>query len=298
MSSSKSIQKTIKFEDIKSKNLELTKLKNNLILDKKNYETANKNIILDSKLNNFSPIKSKGNKQDLITKPMIYFPTTITSKEDKKEINYNYRGKYEKNRLKHEIIENNNQNIYLNNVLNISNDYIRNKKYNNTFIHVPNSKNVNSNPKSIKNKYLIMDNNNSLRNKFSEDEINKRIETSFGKNNNSNTHTHIISQRNTTKKFSHVNIQSSSNFSTKNNNINNSRRKDNKRQNKINNGKNEESKEKEQSIYIKNKVIIYPNKNINENKNYRYNNDSYKYKYEKSNYHRNNRKRRKRKIRK
>jgi hypothetical protein len=63
----------------------------------------------------------------------------------------------------------------LNNVLNISNDYIRNKKYNNTFIHVSNLKNVNSNPKSIKNKYLIMDNNNSLRNKFSEDEINKRI---------------------------------------------------------------------------------------------------------------------------
>ena len=210
--------------------------------------------------------------------------------QDKKEINYNYRGKYEKNRLKHEIIENNNQNINLNNVLNISNDYIRNKKYNNTFIHVPNLKNVNSNPKSIKNKYLIMDNNNSLRNKFSEDEINKRIETSFGKNNNSNTHTYIISQRNTTKKFSHANIQSSSNFSSKNNNINNSRRKDNKRQNKIHNGKNEESKEKEQSIYIKNKVIIYPNKNINENKNYRYNNDSYKYKYEKSNYHRNNRK--------
>ena len=85
MSSSKSIQKTIKFEDIKSKNLELTKLKNNLILDKKNYETANKNIILDSKLNNFSPIKSKGNKQDLITKPMIYFPTTITSKEETKD---------------------------------------------------------------------------------------------------------------------------------------------------------------------------------------------------------------------
>ena len=85
MSSSKSIQKTIKFEDIKSKNLELTKLKNNLILDKKNYETANKNIILDSKLNNFSPIKSKGNKQDLITKPMINFPTTITSKEETKE---------------------------------------------------------------------------------------------------------------------------------------------------------------------------------------------------------------------
>ena len=85
MSSSKSIQKTIKFEDIKSKNLELAKLKNNLILDKKNYETANKNIILDSKLNNFSPIKSKGNKQDLITKPMINFPTTITSKEETKE---------------------------------------------------------------------------------------------------------------------------------------------------------------------------------------------------------------------
>ena len=55
--------------------------------------------------------------------------------------------------------------------------------------------------------------------------VNKRIETSFGKNNNSNTHTHIISQRNTTKKFSHANIQSSSNFSSKNNTINNSRRK-------------------------------------------------------------------------
>ena len=85
MSSSKSIPKSIKFEDIKSKNLELAKLKNNLILDTKNYETANKNVILDSKLNNFSPIKSKGNKQDLITKPMINFPTTITSKEETKE---------------------------------------------------------------------------------------------------------------------------------------------------------------------------------------------------------------------
>jgi len=85
MSSSKSSPKSIKFDNIKSKDLEYTKLKNNLIQNKINYETANKNIILDSKLNNFSPIKSKCNKQDLITKPMIYFPTTITSKEGTKD---------------------------------------------------------------------------------------------------------------------------------------------------------------------------------------------------------------------
>jgi len=88
MSSRNSTPETLKKIKNNSKNLEIENLKQNLLSNKNNYQTAKKNIILDSKLNIFSPKKTKINKYDLTTKPLIYFSTNITSKEGTKNLSY------------------------------------------------------------------------------------------------------------------------------------------------------------------------------------------------------------------